>query len=174
VKFTLRTYVRPGCAAPPNRRFTARDYKSGVTRQLAVCIALLALSAGCSGGGEHEWSPEATGAAVGSLVAGFNDHAADVDEPWERSPVLFAGEFLRLDRREAARTSVVADVPGEGTETAEVTVVLEGLLDDSIAAERFVLGLRRQGDVWALASARWAQRCAAGRGHSDFSTEPCI
>jgi hypothetical protein len=145
-----------------------------VIRPVILGIALLALSAGCSGGDEHEWTPQATGADVGSLVADFNDHAAGVDEPWERSPVLLAGEFLRLDRREAARTSIVADVPGEGTEMGEVTVVLEGLLDDSIAAERFVLVLRRQGDMWTLASARWSQRCAAGRGHPDFSTEACV
>jgi hypothetical protein len=144
-----------------------------VLRRLSLGIALLALSAGCSGGGEHEWSAAATGIEVGSLVGDFNDHAADVDEPWERSPALLAGEFLRLDRREATRTSIVADAPGEGTETAEVTVLLEGLLDDSIAAERFGLELRRQGDVWTLESARWSQRCAAGRGHEDFSTEPC-
>jgi hypothetical protein len=145
-----------------------------VIRPVILGLVLLALSTGCSGGDEHEWTPERIGADVGSLVEDFNDHAAGVDERWEHSPVLLAAEFLGLDRREAARTTIVADVPGEGAETGEVTVVLEGLLDDSIAAERFVLALRRQGDVWTLASARWAQRCAAGRGHTDFSTEPCI
>jgi hypothetical protein len=144
-----------------------------VIRPVIVVIALLTISAGCGGDDEHEWNPDTVGADVDSLVADFNDHAADVDEPWERSPVLLAGQFLRLERREAARTNMVADVPGEGTETAEVTVVLDGLLDDSVAAERFVLGLRRQKDVWTLRSARWSQRCAPGRGHEEFSTEPC-
>jgi hypothetical protein len=146
----------------------------GVIRVGALALAAAVFLAGCGGDDEVTWDPASVGANAGSLVDDFNAHAADVDEPWERSPVLLAGEFLRLDRREASRTSVDAEAPGEGAETAAVTVLLEGLLDDSVAAERFVLALQRDGERWTLTSADWAQRCAPGRGHEEFSTEPCL
>jgi hypothetical protein len=137
--------------------------------------AAAVVASGCGGdGGTSGWSPERVGPNAGALVADFNTHAREVDELWERAPVLLAGEFLRLDRRQATRTSLSAQAPGEGTEAATVTVTLEGLLDDSIAAERFELALVRDGEVWKLDSATWAQRCAPGRGHEDFSTQPCV
>jgi hypothetical protein len=51
---------------------------------------------------------------------------------------------------------------------------LDRLPDDSVRAERFVLGLERQGGVWRLRSAVWSQRCWAGRGHQQFSVAPCL
>lgn len=137
-----------------------------------MCVALVA---GC-GGDSAAWDgPQRPFAADGTIpVADFNAYAEDVDEPWERSPVLLAGEFLRLDRTEATRTTVESNAPGEGTETATVTAALRGLQDDSIAAERYVLGLERDGDVWRLSSAMWAQSCQPGRGHEDFSPAACV
>jgi hypothetical protein len=97
----------------------------------------------------------------------------DVDERWERSPVLVAGEFVRLDERDVSRATVVADAGPEAGGPAIVTVTLDGLLDDSVAAERYVLRLRREGRTWTLESATWALRCQAGRGHQAFTPEPC-
>jgi hypothetical protein len=146
-----------------------------VKAALLSAVLVAALAAGCGGEDDKRaWSPDRVGPNVGALVADFNAYAADVDESWERSPVLLAGEFLRLDRRQATRTFMEAETPGEGTEAATVTVTLEGLLDDSIAAERFQLGLVRDGEAWKLDTAAWAQRCAPGRGHEDFSAEPCV
>jgi len=147
-----------------------------VLRSILLTLTFSALLAGCGGDdGAPAWDgPERPFAADGTVsVADFNDYADEVDEPWERSPVLLAGEFLRLDRTQAFRTSVEAEAPGEGNETASVTATLQGLEDDSVAAARYVLGLERDGEVWRLASAMWAQRCQAGRGHEDFSTELC-
>jgi hypothetical protein len=145
------------------------------TRAVRAMLAAVALTlAGCGGDGGPEWNPDTGGSRVGGLVEEFRAYAEDVDEAWERSPVLLAGEFLRLDRREATRVRVTAESPGEATAEAGVTVVLEGLLDDSVAAERFMLALRRGGDVWRLEAADWAQRCHPGRGHEAFSAEPCL
>jgi hypothetical protein len=141
---------------------------------LSVSLALAV--AGCGGDdGAPAWDgPDRPFAADGTVsVAEFNAYADEVDEPWERSPVLLAGEFLRLDRSQAFRTSVVAEAPGEGNDTATVTATLQGLQDDSVAAARYLLGLQRDGEAWRLASAMWAQSCQAGRGHENFSTELC-
>jgi hypothetical protein len=141
--------------------------------RIALATFALAAVAGC-GSDQATWEPDALGANVGSLVDDFNAYAEDVDEPWERSPALLAGEFLRLDRTQASRTRIDSEAPGEGTGPATATVTLEGLLDDSVLATRYVLALTRDGEVWRLESAEWTQRCRQGRGHEDYSTEPCL
>jgi hypothetical protein len=120
-----------------------------------------------------KWAGPST--ALGKLeVSAFNAYAADVDERWERSAVLTAAEFARLDREQAATTSVVARAAPEGGATARVVVTLEGLLDDSVRATRYVLELERQGGTWRLTSAAREQRCHKGRGHADFDATPCV
>jgi hypothetical protein len=133
--------------------------------------------AGCGGDGESaSWDgPERPFAADGTVsIQSFNAYARDIDEPWERSPALLAGQFLRLDQSQATQTSIDARAQGEGTETATVMVTQRGLLDDSVAAERYLLGLQRDGDVWRLSSARWMQSCRPGRGHEEFSPVDCV
>jgi hypothetical protein len=146
-----------------------------VARAASFVLLLALLVAGC-GGDEPAWEgPQRPFGADGTVrVDAFTDYVNEVDELWERSPALLAGEFLRLDRAQATRVAIAAEATGEGTETATVTVTLSGLLDDSIAAERYVLAVRREGDVWRLTSAMWAQRCAPGRGHDEFSPETCV
>jgi hypothetical protein len=144
----------------------------------AVLLALAFALAGCGGNGgdgDTVWvgQPELrTDGTVG--VEDFASFQDEADARWERSPVLVAGEFLRLDESEAFRTSVDADAGPESSGPATVTVTLDGLQDDSVAAERYVLKLSREGETWKLESGTWAQRCQQGRGHQAFTPEPCI
>jgi hypothetical protein len=145
--------------------------------RVAVVVVGLVLAAGCGGDGESaSWDgPQRPFAADGTVpVRDFNAYAGEVDEPWERSPALLAGRFLRLDQSQATQTSIDARAQGEGTETANVSVTQRGLLDDSVAAERYVLGLQRDGEVWRLSSAIWMQSCRSGRGHEEFSPADCV
>lgn len=134
-------------------------------------------AAGCGGDGgdagswEGRPDPQADGTVPVEEFVAFQE---DADERWERSTALVAGEFLRLDETVASRTVVDADAGPEGGGPATVTVTLVGLLDDSVAARRYVLQLRRDGETWTLDSATWAQRCQQGRGHQDFTPEPCL
>ena len=57
---------------------------------------------------------------------------------------------------------------------SQVTLLRDDLQDDSVEAERFVLELEQNDESWKLVSARWEQRCHAGRGHQLFSPELCI
>lgn len=142
-------------------------------RVLAALAAALSLAA-CSSG-EPEWSgPDDLGADGSIPTEGFADHAADVDEPWERSPALVAAEFLRLDEEDAPETTIAADTGPEGGGPARVTVTLDRLLDDSVQTRRYELELSRAGEIWHLDSATWSQRCRQGRGHQDFSPELCL
>jgi hypothetical protein len=153
-------------------------YNGGV-RILAYAASLLAVAAlaGCGGGGggTAEWSGPPAPAADGTVaVDGFVDYAKKVDAPWEGSAAMAAAEFVRLDRRTATRTSIEGLASAEGAGPETVTVTLDGLLDDSIRAERWTLSFTPENGTFRLTEARWAQRCGPGRGHTAFSAEPCV
>ena len=90
--------------------------------------------------------------------------------------MVAATEFLRLDRAHGRHdVDRRAGRPAEGSGPTTVTVTLDGLLDDSVRAQRFVLVLSQNDDgEWRLDSAATAQRCQPGRGHQAFSPEPCV
>lgn len=149
-------------------------------RAALILLALVLALAGCGGNGDDEaptWAGPPRPAEDGTVaVDGFNEYADEVEGAWERSPIRAAGEFLALQEPNAANTSMVmAGSGGEIGSTVTVTVLLDGLLDDSIRTHRYVLGFERRDDgTWRLASARFAQRCQPGRGHQHFSPELCL
>lgn len=156
-------------------------------RRLVVLLALLA-AAGCGGGdGETITVTETVGVRVplppdlpaplpesGTLpVDAFNAYTASVDERWERDLGALVGVFVDAGATDAAHRSFEATTRGEGS-AATATLVLDGLFDDSVRARRYDVELRKLGNgAWELLSASWSQRCRAGRGHQDFSPEPC-
>jgi hypothetical protein len=141
---------------------------------LAACVAALAV-AGCGGSHDDEWpGPPAAVAADGSAsVEAFAEYQESVDEDWERSTLLIAAEYLDVDDVDASRKAIEASREEEGTPDETVVVELDGLLDDSVRAQRWTLELESAGDVYRLVAARRALRCQPGRGHEDFSAEPC-
>jgi hypothetical protein len=139
-----------------------------------VSLSVLALAA-CSEGGGHEWSGPPDPADDGTVaVKEFAEHQDGIEEPWEETPALAAAEFLRLDQRTAATTTIEQRSAAEGAGPATVTVTLEGVLDDSVRAERWTLVFEPEGETYVLVSARWEQRCQPDRGHQDFSAEACV
>jgi hypothetical protein len=55
------------------------------------------------------------------------------------------------------------------------TVTYNGLYDDSVTSKRYQVTLLYQGGKWVLeGSVYQEQKCAPGRGHQDFSQEPCV
>jgi hypothetical protein len=155
-------------------------YKGGV--RLVACAALVLAGltlAGCGSDVEVElvWSgPPEPGAGGVVPVDGFAAYQRGVDEHWEHSPAMAAGEFLRLDERTASRITVDADAGPEGTGPQTVVVTLEGVPDDSVRTERWTLGFEEDEDegVYTLTAALREQRCRPGRGHEDFSADYCV
>jgi hypothetical protein len=137
----------------------------------ATLLGLLVVG-GCAGSTPDTSPPTKEPDGTASVDA-FADYSEAVDEDWERSPVMAAGEFLHLHERTASRTTVegVASAEGQGPQT--VTVTLDGLLDDSVRTERWKLTFEPDDDVYRLTHAEWAQRCQPGRGHRGFSPDPC-
>jgi hypothetical protein len=158
-------------------------------RRAASLLAVLAL-AGCGGDGETTTVTVATTVAAeagdppplpsplpedGTLpVDEFNAYTESIDEHWERDAASVVSAFVGAGGTESSRRSFEATVRGEGS-AATATLVLDGLLDDSVRALRYDAELRRLGSgAWELVSATWSQRCRAGRGHQDFSPELCL
>lgn len=112
----------------------------------------------------------------GGIVStdGFAAFQANVDEHWERSAAMAAAEFLRLDERTAVETTIAGKSSGEGTGPQTVTVTLDGLLDDSVRAERWTLVFEPEGGTYVLANALREQRCQPQRGHQGFSADDCV
>jgi hypothetical protein len=136
-------------------------------RQLALAALVFALGIAACGGADDPapatWSgPQFPYPADGELpVDGFQAYAESVDAGWERDPAALAREFVRAD----GAVSVDGD---------RVTLLRDGLEDDSVRAERYVLSLGREGEIWRLDAARREQRCQAGRGHQEFGPALCL
>jgi hypothetical protein len=113
-----------------------------------------------------------TGTKQKQLVAEFNSYLANRN--WPASPTGLALEFLRADRTQATRTTTGARSSPEGGGPTTVTVVQDGLADDSVRATRAVLRFIPSGKDWRLKSAVRTQRCQPGRGHQNFSAGDCV
>ena len=146
----------------------------------AFCVVLLATlalaAAGCGDDTEVEvvWGgPPDPGAGGVVSVNGFASFQGSVDEHWESSAVMAAAEFLRLDERTVQRTTIDAQATAEGRGPQTVVVTLDGLLDDSVSAERWTLAFDEADGVYRLTAALRELRCWPGRGHRAFAPEPC-
>jgi hypothetical protein len=149
-----------------------------VTPRLLLLAGVVVL-AGCgSSGGSAPatWSgPPKAGADGHVEISGFNDFLAGDGKEFAGSPIGAVTEFLRLDESSASAITVRSTSPGEVHNFSEVVAILDGLLDDSVRAARYTVELQRNdANEWRLRAADWAQRCQAGRGHQDFSPEPCV
>jgi len=99
------------------------------------------------------------------------EEAAKKGEPWPHNPLLVALKFVGEDAECNSRTIVIHKLEGRGSATVEVTD--EGCWDDSIRGEKFKLRLvSGTGGVWKITEALKAWAC--WRGHTNYSTEPCI
>lgn len=144
----------------------------------ALCLMVAASAlAGCGSDVDLDlvWGgPPKPGPGGVVSTDGFAGFQQNVDERWERSPALAAGEFLRLDERTAVRTTIDAKAGPEGGGPQTVVVTLDGVPDDSVQAERWQLGFDEADGVYTLTAALREVRCRAGRGHQDFSAEDCV
>jgi hypothetical protein len=106
------------------------------------------------------------------LVSSFNEYLKAHKGP--ASPTQLALEFVRADRTQAAQMRTRAQSSPEGGGPTLVTVVADGLADDSVRATRHVLSFVPAGQEWRLKSAARTQRCQPGRGHQNFTSGDCV
>jgi hypothetical protein len=144
-----------------------------------VLLFAAALLAGCGSSSKHAGSTTTAwngapmkGGDEKQVVASFNEYLKD--RPGPASPTQLGLEFVRADRQQVALTTTQAEASPEGAGPTTVTVVLDGLADDSVRATRDVLRFVPDGDGWRLQSAVRTQRCQPGRGHTDFEAGDCV
>ena len=125
--------------------------------------------------GEWEGLPQPLPADGGLPADEFNAHAASVQEPWERDLAATVNEFIGEATSDVQNISFQAQTGPEGGGPAKASLLLDGLLDDSVRARRYDFTLSRRRDrTWRIDAASWAQRCQKGRGHQSFSSDPCL
>jgi hypothetical protein len=145
-----------------------------------LLLATVAVLAGCgssgSNGGRANWPGPPKANANGSVeFSGFNDFLAGDGKEFAESPITAVAEFLALDKTSAAVTTLRATSPGEVRNFSEVSATLDGLLDDSVRAARYTVELQRnESNEWRVRAVDWAQQCHTGRGHQEFSPQPCV
>ena len=81
---------------------------------------------------------------------------------------------IQATRGTAVETTIAGKSSGEGTGPQTVTVTLDGLLDDSVRAERWTLVFQQEGETYVLTNALREQRCQPQRGHQGFSADDCV
>jgi len=138
-------------------------------RSIAILALVLGTAVAACGGADDSPPPASWGGlqrpypADGVLpVDEFRAYADSLDAEWERDPETLAREYTRVT--DGAVT----------VEDGRVTLLRDSLEDDSVRAERYVLDVERQDDVWALVRAQWEQRCHEQRGHQEFSPDLCV
>jgi hypothetical protein len=153
---------------------TCVEYNDAVIRVAALAVVVAALASGCGDDGSTAlvWEgPPRPFDQDGTLpIDGFNAYLEGVEQPWEVSANGVAAEYALPLVGDARTLQASAGPEGSGP----VTVTIDGLLDDSVAALRLAFALAREGDTWTVTEAGWTQRCQPGRGHQDFSPEPCV
>jgi hypothetical protein len=145
-----------------------------VTTATTVTVGGTTTAATTAPPGTWDGLPEPLPAGGVLPVDAFDAHAERVDEPWERDLAATVDEYVGRDRAEAPNVSFQATSGPEGGGPTSATLLLDGLLDDSVRARRYDLTLsRREDGTWRIDSASWAQRCQDGRGHQAFAPAPC-
>jgi hypothetical protein len=147
-----------------------------------LLLAVVAVLAGCGSSGDDgsgqaaDWPGPPKANANGSVeFAGFNEFLAGDGKEFAKSPITAVTEFLALDETSAAVTTLRATSPGEVRNFSEVSATLDGLLDDSVRAARYTVEMQRNdANEWRVRAVDWAQQCQQGRGHQEFSPQPCV
>lgn len=119
---------------------------------------------------------------VGYLVLGnSNKSPVDQDETTE-TPGLSKGEALNLVNSawgtctgpDSGCTSRNVEIEKRG-DVWYVIVISSGLADDSTGASKRVVPVFYESGIWKLGTVESETfRCWEGRGHQDFSIEPCL
>ena len=116
--------------------------------------------------GEHQLLDDRT-----TIVAdGLNEFIDETAPAWASDAVLFGYQFVPW-----AGPNEQVQVTLEDGPSPVIVVETTGLLDDSAAATQHRIVTERSDDgSFRFVAGTYGFRCVEGRGHQDFSVEPCI
>lgn len=107
----------------------------------------------------------------------YQDKLQEIDQ--SKYEELTNVQFINLvlsDTEEGVVRIVLPADPGKMILEAGAEVVIvqeEKIPDDSISGEIRFFKLRKENNHWDLAEVSAVWKCYPGRGHTDYSTEPC-
>ena len=153
-------------------------HQAGVAAVRALLGALLVLA-------PLNCSPQVAGPKPDALedgpwenvdVAEFNGKvagAAAAGEIWASNPTLVALRRLDNDTVVKSLSLTQSAEAAEEIDALDVSIMRDGLLDDSVRGDRHRFKLQRQDDgSWRIVQAQWSWRCWRGEGDS-YTVEPC-
>lgn len=132
--------------------------------RLLFCLLVLLLSTGLGAAESLENVPD-----FNKVTAEAYKNGAD----WTKSPLQVALRLVGDRHASKERTISIKSLP-ETFRNAHITIIEEGLMDDSIRGIRFELKMYREAGYWVVESAKETFRCWSGRGADDYSDKPCL
>ena len=94
-------------------------------------------------------------------------------EEWPADPVMVSLLFTGVPDSKTQTITRTYD-SAESRNSATVFIANEKLMDDSVIGVKYKLELKRnEKGIWVIKSAGKAVKCWEGRGHADYSAEPC-
>lgn len=125
----------------------------------------------------NKFTPALIACTMASLMSGCDNTSAKKTDSMIKGnyPLQVAlhsmGESFQED---AYNLSAIQHInSGESPTKAVVTIEVSELPDDSVSAEKTVFTMSYQNDRWQIVNQVKTQRCWPGRGHTDFSEQPC-
>lgn len=103
------------------------------------------------------------------------EKAATANEDWVKMPTRVVARLFPKFEETKSRNIELLAASAENSDSLTVFVTDDGFLDDSVRGEKYKFELKRnEQGVWKVVSAGKAWKCQEGRGHQDYSTEPCV
>lgn len=91
-------------------------------------------------------------------------------EKWSDDPISITRELFRSGDPER---KTVIDFMSETVDKATVTLIQEGLGDDSIDGEKRIIDFEKANGTWTIKQIRLGFKCWENRGHRNYSGHGC-
>jgi hypothetical protein len=104
-------------------------------------------------------------------IVGFDHDYIAAEQPfWAQEP-----ELLALQLTPSTSDSAEKQIDFDDSEAPVITITTTGLLADSADATQLVVTTERaDGGLLRFVSVTYRFRCVEGRGHQNFSVDPCL
>ncbi len=79
----------------------------------------------------------------------------------------------RIDENSEGNPTLTIDQKDLGNNKTEITLIHEGLLDDSQRSLKIVMTAQKNGDKWTVLEIKKSRKCYKGRGHTNWGAEWC-
>ena len=151
-------------------------------RSIAFLLLAATIATACTGDDSVSfWTgvPEFDASGQVSNVDEYNDHLETSDPPYRTNAGSAGGIFARVETNTEGELTSITTNPGAGSGETDVIIIVDGQLDDSVAATKLLLVFvdaaivgGTSGDQQLLFG-QIEYRCQPGRGQQAFAPDLC-